>query len=342
MSNSSGSLSSIINGVLNLFSKQPATTPPPAPATPPDSATEPIQIVTSRVLMVIFDPVVDAATSMKLSQKMNWKRADELAAGYSSDILECSGGVARYQIVQRIELNEFPVFADGFQYTASSYLPVLNRSAQPHAPEGVNYTALLSRFNIMQRVANNEIDEVWFFAFPHAGFYESIMGGYGAFFCNSNPLPNTATCPRRFVLMGFSMERGVGEMLESFGHRSEFSMGKAFARVSGDANLYKKFALYDKIAPGKANIGSIHYAPNSNQDYDWGNTSMVASYCDDWYNLPNFKGTVKQVNCVEWGNGEIRAHHKWWLKHLPKVAGRKNGVANNWWQYIVDPNRISV
>ena len=34
--------------------------------------------------------------------------------------------------------------------------------------------------------------------------------------------------------------------------------------------------------------------------------------------------------------------HSWWMKHLPKVAGRTSGVANNWWQYIMDPNLVNL
>jgi len=33
-------------------------------------------------------------------------------------------------------------------------------------------------------------------------------------------------------------------------------------------------------------------------------------------------------------------HHFWWLSHFPKVAGRKNGIHNNWWQYIANPNYV--
>jgi len=53
-----------------------------------------------------------------------------------------------------------------------------------------------------------------------------------------------------------------------------------------------------------------------------------------------FKEDVRQVNADEWGNGDTRILHKWWLRHLPKVAGRTSGVANNWWQYIMDPNLV--
>ncbi len=316
------------------FSENPPSAQPVMP--------EPAVIVSPRVLVIIYDPIVEAATGRKLSQVMNWRRPEDLAGQFVADILEISGGLARYQIVKRLELNEFPVKADGFRYTPQSYGSVINHTTTAHAPDLVNYQDFLTRYKILQLVAANQIDEVWVFGFPYAGFYESSMGGAGAFFCNSNPLPNTAQCPRRFIIMGFSLERGVGEMLESFGHRAEFILDKVYSRISTPNNLWKKFIRYDKTAPGQAEVGNIHFAPNSEKDYDWGNPRYVPSRCDDWYYFPNFKNIVKQVNCSDWGDGDIRAHHKWWLKHLPKVGGRTNGIANNWWQYLLDPNRVIV
>jgi hypothetical protein len=292
--------------------------------------------------LIIYDPIVDPVAKLKLSQKMSWRRPEDLCTAFSADILETSGGLARYQIVQRVEVNAFPAKTDGYVYSPAEFMNVLKGATPAHMPETVDYQVILTRFDILRKVASNEIDEVWIFAFPHAGFYESIMGGFGAFWCNSHPLTNTAACPRRFVIMGFSLERGAGEMLESFGHRSESIMEKTFARLAGPANLWQRFTLYDKIAPGASEVGNIHFAPNSERDYDWGNPRVVASHCDDWYNFPNFTGALKQVSCADWGNGEIRAHHKWWLKHLPKTAGRRNGIVNNWWQYILDPSRVTV
>jgi hypothetical protein len=313
---------------------------PPGPALPPDSEDEPAQALTRRVLLIVYDPIVDAANNLKLSQKMNWSRADDLVNGYISDIAAASSGLVTYQVVERLERNEFPVKAGGFHFTPSSYMDIYNRISDAHVAEYVDYDIILQQFNILARVAAGELDEVWIFAFPFAGLYESTMGGAGAFRCNSPVLPNTSGCPRRFVIMGFSYERGVGEMLEAFGHRAEFILGRVFSKLTGAANLYRRFALYDLIAPGNAQVGTIHFAPNSNRDYDWSNPRFVASYCDDWYNFPNFKGLPKQVSGPEWGNGDTRAHHVWWLEHLPKVAGRRNGVAHNWWQYIADPNRV--
>lgn len=373
MNNPSGnSKPSLLDWLIRLFSPPkpslPAPIPPaaPSPVTPPpvkptimpDNITEPVHIVTSRVLLVIYDPVMDATTGAKLSQVMQWQRPDDLANSFIQDILETSGGMARYQIVQRVELNEFPVLADGFRYDPETYKKVQNRTSPPHEPNGVDFQPILTGLNILPRVARSEIDEVWIFNFPYGGFPESTMGGAGAFWCNFNPLPGTSSCNRRFIVMGFSYERGVGEMLESFGHRSEsmvsqvfkcqdfvvwaYKQGRSPATVGPNLNLFEQFVSFDQIAPGKAGVGTIHYAPNSLRDYDWNNPRQVPSNCFGWYTFPNFQNDIRQVNATEWGNGDIRAHHKWWLKHLPKVAGRTNGVANNWWQYIMDPNLVNV
>jgi len=357
MNNPSGnSRSSFLDALRNLFGKPKS--PAPGLVVPPDNTTEPVRIVTARVLLVIYDPVMDPASGVKLSRLMQWQSPDDLANAYIHDILETSGGMARYQIVQRVELNEFPVKTDGYRYDPQTYLDVMKGVQPPHKPEGADYQAILTGLQVLARIAKREIDEVWLFAFPQAGFYESIMGGAGAFWCNSPPMTWTSGFTRRFIVMAFSYERGVGEMLESFGHRSESLVSKVFncqdfvawayrpdrvpATVGPSLNLFQQFISFDQIAPGKAGIGTIHYAPNSNQDYDWNNPRLVPSNCYDWYNFPKFQQDIHQVNADEWGDGDIRVHHKWWLKHLPKVAGRTTGVANNWWQYMIDPNLINI
>lgn len=300
-----------------------------------------MRVTVRKTLVIVYDPVVDPKRGKKLSQFMNWNRVEDLATGFMSDILQVSGGVARYQIIQRIDVDGFPTKTDGYQYDAQTYLNVIRGVTPPYMPQEANYHAILERFNILPLVARNEIDEVWIFNFPHAGFYESIMGGPGAFWCNAPPLKNTEAAKRRFVMMGFSYERGGGEMLENMGHRAESILEKTFEHLSGEENLWRRFIRHQKTAPGRAAVGNIHFAPNSQKDYDWNNPNSVLSECDDWlYNFPNFRGVVRTVTSAEWGRGDIREHHKWWFRHIPKVPGRRNGILNNWWQYIMDPNQI--
>jgi hypothetical protein len=323
----------------NFFPRDraPQITKPIQPTRVEDNTTEPVRISNSRVLLIIYDPIMEPITRQKLSHTKGWYSIDSLLTNFISDIHETSYGLLRFHIVERIEINEFPQKVDGFRYDPSSYMEVL-RGTAPHQPEGVDYQSILTSFNIRQRVDDLQIDEVWIFAFPHAGFYESIMVGCDAYWCNAPPLKGNAVSKRRFIIMGFSFERGSGEMLEAFGHRAESMLSTLWEHTKGEGNLFQRFSRYDRLAPGKAEVGTIHFAPNSEKDYDWGNQTFVPSRCEDWENFPAFENIIRKVNASEWGNGDIRLHHKWWLKHLPHVAGRLSGVANNWWQYIADPN----
>ena len=46
------------------------------------------------------------------------------------------------------------------------------------------------------------------------------------------------------------------------------------------------------------------------------------------------------MTAADWGKGEMRAHHVWWLNRLLKTEGKTSGVSNNWWEYAVDPNLV--
>ena len=334
-------MSSLLALLRKLFGlSAPNVDPEPDPVE--DTSPEPARRTVSRVLNIIYNPTMNAETGEKLTDQSGWQNPDDLAVGFSADTLETSHGMARYDIVERIEVDAFPVLKDGFRYAPSLYLDVLHGVTPPHQPYDVDYHAIMDEFNVVERIENNEIDEVWVFAFPYGGFHESVMAGKGAFWCNARPLENTEHISRRFIIMGFSYERGIGEMEESFDHRIESLMEKTFAKKHGDEDLWERFTRYDKKNPGQAHVGTVHFAPNSERDYDWGNLKYVPSYCDDWLNFPDFTGKMRQVNATDWGNGDIRLHHRWWQTRIPHVAGRQNGIHNNWWQYIMDANEVKV
>jgi len=308
-----------------------------APGTLATGATDPVH---KRVLSLIYNPKVPGENGQKLNKVLRWNDPDELARRYIEDVRQISYGYANYELVERIEIDDFPVKADGFKYTADDFINRWRTRSGFHQPDAVSYDVILAQFQIIERVNSGSIDEVWLHGFPHAGFYESIMGGPGAFWCNAPALKQTAHARRRFVIMGFNYERGVGEMLEAFGHRAESIMQHTFRQRRGAANLWQRFIRYDKSHPGQAEVGTVHFAPNSLADYDWGNSKMVSSLCDDWLNYPQFNGKRRQVNCQDWGNGDIRLHHIWWFQRLPHLAGKLNGISNNWWEYVINPNLV--
>ncbi len=309
----------------------------PSPAPTDEDAPQSLH---PRVLVISFDPVVHSEGSQKLTEVLGWHNVDELCQEYIADLNECSNGFVTYEIVQKIEADVWPVKADGFRYDETGYLRRWRNGNGWHQPDGVDYEAIVADYDLLRRVESGEIDEVWLFGFPYAGFYESLMVGPQAFWCNSPPMVRSDGISRRFIIMGFNYEREVGPMLESFGHRVESNLKHTWRRYGGSENLWQQFILYDKIAPGQANCGWMHYAPNSLTDYNWDNRTKVPSNCADWLNFPAMEGTVQQVDCSEWGDGDMRAHHKWWFKHLPNAAGSSYGIANNWWWYGVDPNAV--
>jgi hypothetical protein len=303
--------------------------------------------IRSRVLSIIHDPIISFERERKLHQVLRWNDPDDLARRYIADVHECSYGLVNYEIVERIEVDGFPAKQDGFQYTAESYLACWRSRSGFHQPDDVDYYHLLAEFDVISKINSGAIDEVWLFGFPYAGYYESIMAGPGAFWCNAPPLEyraGTRFAPaptRRFVVMGFNYERGVGEMLEDLGHRAESILSKVFETAHGDANLWERFTRYDLTHPGRAECGNVHFAPNSLRDYDWGNPRPVPCRADAWLKFPDLSGSPRMMNCAEWGGGDIRLHHLWWFRRFPHVVdGATNNILHNWWAYVIDPNRV--
>ncbi|MBK8026898.1 MAG: hypothetical protein IPK19_37305 [Chloroflexi bacterium] len=298
--------------------------------------------IMSRVLAIIHNPTARSGKPVQVA--FGWNDPDRLAAQYLKDVREASYGIVNYEIVDRIEVTDpvrgFPLKRDGFRYSPESFDRAWT-TRKFHEPDAVDYLALVREFRMIERVNAGEIDEVWLLGFPYCGYYESIMAGPGAFWCNAPPLQGTEHARRRFVIMGFNYERGVGEMLEDLGHRAESILSKVYERTPERDNLWKRFIRYDRTHPGQAECGNVHFAPNSERDYDWGNRKPVLTRADSWLEFPNLDGAPRMADCADWGGGDIRQHHLWWLRRFPHHQGESGGISWNWWEYVIDPNRVA-
>ncbi|NTU56845.1 MAG: hypothetical protein HGA79_11400, partial [Anaerolineales bacterium] len=172
---------SILLKFLRSLFGQKTPPPPPRPTIDPDNPLEPPLTTILKTLVIVYDPVMDAASGKKLIEFMNWNKVEDIATGFMSDILLVSGGLVRYQIVERLDVDDFPAKVDGYKYDAQTYLNVVRGVSRPYMPQEADYHAIIKQFHILERVAKGEIDEVWVFNFPHAGVYDSIMAGPGAF-----------------------------------------------------------------------------------------------------------------------------------------------------------------
>jgi len=310
---------------------------------------------TFRVAVINFDPYCPGHGNKRTHDVFHWNNPHTTAAGYINDLKTASGGWCNYKIVSWFDANYHPSYEDGFRWDPDAYITAWQTQTGLH--DGTSdYVKLITDTSylhnqpktIAQRIADDEIDEVFFFGSPSgSAFWESAMVGPSPFFINGGTytIPETK---RNFAVMGFNYERDVDCMLEDFVHRSECTMSRVYPSPDWwfptypATNNWDKFRMIDIRGAGASAVGMCHYAPNSQSDYDWGNTRFVMSTCDDWlYNWPNLKGdsTKRQVNCKEWGNGDMRLHHIWWLTHYPKAPGiNPDTRQNNWWKYTCDFN----
>ncbi len=138
--------------------------------------------------------------------------------------------------------------------------------------------------------------------------------------------------------MGLNYERGVAEALHSFGHRTESALRHVFERWdihNTDPNDWELFTAYDMEVPGGAHVGNIHFPPNGQQDYDYGNPNYVITFADNWKRYPYLLDETRSVNCLEW-NCNHPEYMRWWFRRLPRFAGVTDNILSNWWYYMLD------
>jgi subtilisin-like proprotein convertase family protein len=309
--------------------------PPAGPPAPPGVDPDRLQ---PRVLMFAFDPFMPNKNNRRMHAAYGWTDPVSLTQQTLDDLRRSSHD----RVVPILEAqvhDAWSIQSDGFQYDATSFDYDWTHG-QIHNSE-YDYKRFLLDWNLVPRILNGEVDEIWIYRGPVGGGWESTMAGDGGYWCNSGPVQGVPSS-RLFVIMGLNFERGVGEALESFGHRSESILWHNYERWEVNrSNTWSAFTLLDKDAPGLGGVGNVHYPVNGQSDYDWGNTNFVPSNCDDWlYNYPNFQGLTKLVNYTEWspsGQEVNREYLNWWYAHMPHVPGRApDGYFGNWWRYLWD------
>ncbi|RJP71295.1 MAG: hypothetical protein C4539_05315 [Ignavibacteriales bacterium] len=296
---------------------------------------------TVRVLVINFDPLIPQKGNQPLHIALNWKDPHKLSDGYIEAIKEVSDGYINYKIVEWLDTDAFPVKVDGFTYTPESFVNNWEKKDGWHQPDGVDYEKLVVDYKVVDRINKNEIDELWIFGAPYMGFWESAMAGPGAFYINGG-VYDSVKVDHPFVIMGFSYERGVAEMLHDLSHRTESTMARIYGGWEIDklTTNWAKFAANEFQSKSTAAVGTCHYPPNGEKDYDYKNPRVVESNADEYLDYPNIKGITKKVSCETWGGPDYHLNYmKWWFTRIPKAAGiNEDGRLNNWWEYIFNFN----
>jgi hypothetical protein len=305
------------------------------------------------VIVLIYDPILKNRDNQKLTQYMKWNDSRKLSQALVDDVKKASGGYVNYKIVDTIEYDGFPMKRSGFLYTDETFLNMWEKNRDKADPSKAGWKHMFEQFGMYDRIKKQNISEIWVWGAPYMHFdeYQWKIPGDKIPYQTDNPwfyrpydIPDVG---KTIWIMGFSYERGEGEMLESYSHRIEgvlsLTVGKGvWDTKKGGDNVWNKFTRVDKDFPGESEVGSVHYAPNSPKDYDWDNQKEVWTYADDWLTYPKLPRQKKLLNAQSGGWGKtadaspIVNHHRWWLTHLPKATGVTDGFYNNWWQYIVN------
>jgi hypothetical protein len=160
-----------------------------------------------------------------------WFKSEDLIPQYIAAMRQISKDLLVFQVVSTIKVTKYPVLLDGRQYTNATWAAARFDDSKAYRDAHgqymlADYQRILQDFEILQKIDNDEIDEVWMFGGPYFGFYESRMVGQGAFWCNA---PGIERSCRRFVIMGYNYERSVKEMVHNFGHRVESILSRQYA-----------------------------------------------------------------------------------------------------------------
>ena len=336
------------NGVGSVLASGPAALAHQSTARPnygpdPHPATRPAP-VTRRLLYINLDPYVPNHGGGRLHSYFHWNNPDWLVENHIRDLKHASFGYANYEVAEKIVVDDFaqfPAKKDGYRYSEDSYIAAWRTrwtTMDFYQPDRLDYHSLMNEFRIIERVRDGQIDEVWHVGPPYDGKWEASMAGPGASNSNGPPIGGTDHAGRRFVIMGYNYERGLPEMLHSYGHRAEGHLTHAHRNVPDRDNLWRRFLRREHVTPGISEVGNVHFPPNAVRDYDYANPVAVRANADDWYHYPWLTGErFRAMSSSERGSNG-RLFYLWWYRHMPHLAGDCDGIAHNWWRYIADPN----
>jgi hypothetical protein len=264
------------------------------------------------------------------------------------------------------------------------YRVVANITVYEHIPAGPvlyqidgydiyspDFHQMFDRLDIENYVNSQGVKEIWFWhtgldpSFPSydpdihdpadfRGGWESNMsspttGDISNSDRDENDLP---VYNSTYVVYGQNYRRTQAEALHNHGHQLEAILGHANLLQDGNTDLFWKNFVGQNNArqfiTGRA--GWTHMPPNTTQDYDYLNPTLVWSDIEDW--TPDKSGAQTQVNVDTWADIDYawpgaadfdqRTESQWYVYWWQNMPGLDNGISdavrtmNNWWAFTGD------
>jgi len=314
--------------------------------------------MTVRVALVLFDPVLQAYGYQRLHVRYGWRDPVVMSNSLVKYFRAATDSVVNFVIDTTLDCSRlFTAFRGGY-LTVSNYVKYLDEPGWPTLKAAADslkfdYRAMVKYYQLDSLRNIGRVDEVWVYAGPYMGMWESQLMGPKAFWWNSTPIRDGTSLTKLLSVMGLNYERGVDQGFHSFGHRLESAMVQAYQDAQGrpwndtsaNPTPWDLFTRIEKDVPGGAHVGNVHFPPNGASGYDYGNTRWVTSYAQNWFRYPYIYTENTQVNVTTWKYkpseplAETDEHlgYLWWFyNHMPRYTGVTDGVLNNWWHYFLD------
>jgi hypothetical protein len=229
---------------------------------------------------------------------------------------------------------------DGRSAIKPQVVDVINRyTPRPSGDTwGDVYTSMLAQEGLCQRIANEDIDQIWLWVDP------TIDTGHGVEYAISSPNflwgVNYATVANfcegeSFVIMGFDVTRNYDLAMHSFGHYLEGLLGNL---QTIELFWYRFAGNTGEGYPIAQRCGNVHFPPNSDEvnHYQYGLTNFVNNSCQDWN--PEASGQQVSINCTAWGCDQ-GGFLEWWMQAMPHKSNTltyQGKQMPNWWDFVDD------
>lgn len=228
-----------------------------------------------------------------------------------------------------------------FEYTQA--VPMLTDGSKKP-----DYYKIMADHNICDLVNNQNVREVWLWAYqgpgPKLNISESKMSGPNGDISNSERENNMPVCNYTYRVYTYNYQRGTAEAIHSWGHQMEAEIAAV------DSSLFALFqgVPHPQVLNVNGRCGSVHNPPNSRNEYDYQNSIPQNSDCLNWN--PDSIGSLTPISCELWGcqniddrNNSQRNYIIWNWQNLPGLNNTKTyqGKAlRNWWDVHGDFDNV--
>lgn len=328
-------------------------------------------VITIPVVAIIFIPTLDGIN-------VNTAETDVIPIPQQT-ITELKKQVLRINLHTKFSLEEGSKFRG---YSNSNAIPYLGykiidyiyvyepvpRGFPDPGSSGVffsDYDQIIRRFDGQNYVDNLGVKEFWVFGYQ----YKEVSGSESNM---SSPTTGDISNSYRFqddmpvysktyITYNYNITRGGNEATHNHGHQIESMCDYVARKQDGNPNMFwQNFVGKAGNNPPLGRCGDTHHPANSNIDYDYHNTTFVASDIKNW--KPS-GGTTALVNKDTWGSIPYNwpaallpsmvpnAESNWYIFWMQSIPGNGNQIPynttntkwmTNWWRFMADWDSTTV